>query len=208
MTVTYAQLALVLGAQAVALSTPGPALLSIVQKAIGQGRGPAIRFGAGLAFGATSWIIATMLGLGLILHRFPAVLAAMTLIGGGYLIYVAAQMWRYADAPLDEMPTADGFWAGYRLNVSNPKPILFFSSLFLTVFPDPFTVQSGAVVYVSMLTLELSFFTLVALTLTTPTIRARALHAKPIIDRVAAVVIGALGAWLLWGLVSGLVRSS
>ncbi len=206
MPVTTTQLALVLGAQAVALSTPGPALISIVQKAIGQGRGPAMRFGAGLAFGATSWIIASMLGLGLILHRFPQVLAAMTLIGGAYLIYVAVQMWRYADAPLDEMPTADGFWAGYRLNVSNPKPILFFSSLFLTVFPDPFTVQSGAVVYLSMLTLELSFFTLVALTLTTPTICARALHAKPIIDRLAAVVIGALGMWLLWGLASGLVR--
>lgn len=197
MTVTYAQLALVLGAQAVALSTPGPALISIVQKAIGQGRGPAMRFGAGLAFGATSWIVASMLGLGLILHRFPQVLAAMTLIGGGYLIYIAVQMWRYADAPLEDMPTADGFWAGYRLNVSNPKPILFFSSLFLTAFPDPFTVQAGALVYLSMLTLELSFFALVALTLTTPAIRARALRAKPVIDRVAAVLIGVLGIWLL-----------
>ena len=186
-----------LGAQAVALSTPGPALISIVQKAISQGRWPAVRFGAGLAFGATSWIVASMLGLGLILHRFPQVLAVMTLIGGGYLIYVAVQMWRYADAPLDEMPTANGFWAGYRLNVSNPKPILFFSSLFLTVFPDPFSLQSGAVVYFSMLTLELCFFTLVALTLTTPNIRAGTLRAKPLIDRMASVLIAALGIWLL-----------
>lgn len=197
MTVTAAQLALVLGAQAVALSTPGPALISIIQKAISQGRLPAMRFGAGLAFGATSWIIASMAGLGLILHRFPQVLVALTLIGGAYLIYVAVQMWRFADAPMQEMQTADGFWAGYRLNVSNPKPILFFSSLFMAVFPDPFTPASGALVYLSMLGLELSFFTLVALTLTTPTIRARALGAKPTIDRVAAVLIGALGLWLL-----------
>lgn len=197
MSISAAQLALVLGAQAVALSTPGPALISIIQKAIGQGRGAALRFGAGLAFGATSWIIASMLGLGLILHRFPQVFAGMTLIGGGYLIYVAVQMWRFADAPLDEMPTQDGFWAGYRLNVSNPKPILFFSSLFLVVFPDPFTLQSGAVVYLSMLALELSFFALVALTLTTPTIRTCALRAKPMIDRLAALIIAALGIWLL-----------
>jgi len=195
--ISAAQLALVLGAQAVALSTPGPALISIIQKAIGQGRGAALRFGAGLAFGATSWIIASMLGLGLILHRFPQVFAGMTLIGGGYLIYVAVQMWRFADAPLGEMPTQDGFWAGYRLNVSNPKPILFFSSLFLVVFPDPFTLQSGAVVYLSMLALELSFFALVALTLTTPNIRARALRAKPMIDRAAALIIAGLGVWLL-----------
>ena len=79
MSVSAAQLALVLGAQAVALSTPGPALISIVQKAIGQGRGPAMRFGAGLAFGATSWIVASMLGLGLILHRFPQGLQALRL---------------------------------------------------------------------------------------------------------------------------------
>jgi threonine/homoserine/homoserine lactone efflux protein len=201
MPVTAVQLALVLGAQVVALATPGPALISISQKAIAEGRGPALRFGAGLAFGATSWVLASMLGLGLVLHRFPALLTAMTLLGGGYLIYIAWEIWRHAHAPLAETAAANGFWAGYRLNVSNPKPILFFSSLFLSVFPDPFTLQSGAAVYLSMLSLELTFFTAIALTLTTPHIRARALRAKPIIDRTAAIVIGGLGVWLLAGLV-------
>ena len=202
MPVTAAQLALVLGAQAVALATPGPALISISQKAIAQGRGPALRYGAGLAFGATSWVLASMLGLGFVLHRFPALLTAMTLLGGGYLIWVALAIWRGANDPLDEtaMP-ASGFWAGYRLNVSNPKPILFFASLILTVFPDPFTLASGAAVYLSMLTLELSFFALIALTLTTPHIRARALRVKHINDRRVAVVIGPMAAWGWWGLV-------
>lgn len=202
MPVSAAQLALVLGAQAVALATPGPALVSISQKAIAEGRGPALLFGLGLGFGATSWVLASMLGLGIILHRFPVLITAMTLLGGGYLIYTAWHIWRGADAPLNETgAAANGFWAGYLLNVSNPKPILFFASLFLSVFPEPFTLASGAVVYLSMLALELSFFTAVALTLTTPHIRARALRAKPVIDRTAAVVIGALGVWLLAGLV-------
>ena len=201
MPVTAAQLALVLGAQAVALATPGPALVSISQKAIAQGRAPALLFGLGLGFGATSWVLASMLGLGIIFHRFPVLITAMTLLGGGYLIYTAWQIWRGADAPLNEgAAAANGFWAGYLLNVSNPKPILFFASLFLSVFPEPFTLASGAVVYVSMLTLELSFFTAVAMTLTTPSVRARALQAKPVIDRLAAAVIGALGLWLWWGL--------
>ncbi len=201
MPVTAAQLALVLGAQAVALATPGPALVSISQKAIAQGRAPALLFGLGLGFGATSWVLASMLGLGIIFHRFPVLITAMTLLGGGYLIYTAWQIWRGADAPLNEgAAAANGFWAGYLLNVSNPKPILFFASLFLSVFPEPFTLASGAVVYVSMLTLELSFFTAVAMTLTTPSVRARALRAKPVIDRLAAAVIGALGLWLWWGL--------
>lgn len=202
MPVTAAQLALVLGAQAVALATPGPALVSISQKAIAQGRAPALMFGLGLGFGATSWVLASMLGLGIIFHRFPVLITAMTLLGGGYLIYTAWAIWRGADAPLNEgAAAANGFWAGYLLNVSNPKPILFFASLFLSVFPEPFTLASGSAVYLSMLTLELSFFTAVALTLTTPSVRARALQAKPVIDRVAAVVIGALGVWLWWGLV-------
>ena len=202
MPVTAAQLALVLGAQAVALATPGPALVSISQKAISQGRAPALLFGLGLGFGATSWVLASMLGLGILFHRFPVLITAMTLLGGGYLIYTAWAIWRRADAPLYEgAAAANGFWAGYLLNVSNPKPILFFASLFLSVFPEPFTLASGAAVYLSMLALELSFFTAVALTLTTPSVRARALRAKPVIDRVAAVVIGGLGAWLLWGLV-------
>jgi threonine/homoserine/homoserine lactone efflux protein len=201
MPVTAAQLALVLGAQAVALATPGPALVSISQKAIAQGRAPALLFGLGLGFGATSWVLASMLGLGIIFHRFPVLITAMTLLGGGYLIYTAWQIWRGADTPLNEgAAAANGFWAGYLLNVSNPKPILFFASLFLSVFPEPFTLASGAVVYVSMLTLELSFFTAVAMTLTTPSVRARALQAKPVIDRLAAAVIGALGLWLWWGL--------
>jgi threonine/homoserine/homoserine lactone efflux protein len=202
MPVTAGQLALVLGAQWVALATPGPALIAITQKSITDGRGPALRYGLGLAFGATTWVLASMLGLGFLLNRFPVLLTGMTLLGGGYLLYVAWSMWRGADTPLDEaVTTASGFWAGYRLNVSNPKPILFFASLFLTVFPDPFTLASGSVVYLAMLTSEALFFSAVALTLTTPKIRARALRAKPMIDRVAAVVIAGLGAWLLWGLV-------
>jgi threonine efflux protein len=94
MPVTAAQLALVLGAQAVALATPGPALVSISQKAIAQGRAPALLFGLGLGFGATSWVLASMLGLGIIFHRFPVLITAMTLLGGGYLIYTAWQMRR------------------------------------------------------------------------------------------------------------------
>jgi threonine/homoserine/homoserine lactone efflux protein len=201
MPVTAAQLALVLGTQLVAVATPGPAVISITQKAIAQGRAPAIRFGAGLAFGATTWVLASMLGLGVVLTRFPALQTGMVLLGGGYLIYVAAAMWRGANTPVAQTDgAADGFWAGYLLNVSNPKPILFFASLFLSVFPEPFTIASGAVVYLSMLALELVFFTAVALTLTTPAVRARALQAKPMIDRAAAIVIGALGVWLLLGL--------
>jgi threonine/homoserine/homoserine lactone efflux protein len=202
MPVTGAQLAVVLAAQAVAVATPGPAVVSITQKAIAEGRAPAIRFGLGLAFGATTWVLASMLGLGIVLTRFPALLSGMTLLGAGYLMYVAWAIWRGADRALDHSAAAaNGFWAGYRLNVSNPKPILFFSSLFLSVFPDPFTLASGAVVYAAMLSLEIVFFATVAMTLTTPSIRARALQAKPIIDRVAAVVILALGIYLLWGLV-------
>jgi threonine/homoserine/homoserine lactone efflux protein len=203
MVLTAAQMAIVLGAQAVALATPGPALISITQKAIAHGRGPALRYGMGLGFGATTWIIAAMLGLGFVLQQWPAVLTGMTLLGGTYLVYVAVQIWRGADLPLDmNVENTGGFWAGYRLNISNPKPILFITSLFLSVFPEPFTWATGATVYLSMLALELSFFVLVSMTLTTPTIRARALQAKPMIDRVAAVVIAGLGAWLLWGLVA------
>lgn len=202
MSLSLAQMAIVLGAQGVALATPGPALISITQKAIAHGRGPALRYGMGLGFGATSWVIAAMLGLGFVLRQWPAVLTAMTLLGGAYLVFVAVQIWRGADRPLDmSIHNTGGFWAGYRLNISNPKPILFITSLFLSVFPEPFTLATGAVVYLSMLALELSFFVVVSLTLTTPQIRARALAAKPMIDRVAAVVIAALGVWLLAGLI-------
>lgn len=86
-----------------------------------------------------------------------------------------------------------GFFAGLLVNLTNPKPLLFLTAVFLSIFPAPLTTREGAVVYLLMTAVEIAFYCGVALILTEPAIRARALAAKRWIDRVAALCLGALG---------------
>lgn len=192
---TAAQLALLLTAQLVALASPGPALISMMQKAIADGRPLALRFGVGLAIGATSWALAALLGLAVLIQSHPRLMVALQAAGAVFLICLAWKIWRGADDPVDETAPArkGGFFAGMAVNLTNPKPLLFLTAVFLSIFPAPLSAGEGAVVYVLMTAVEIAFYLAVALILTEPTIRARALAAKRWIDRVAALCLGTLG---------------
>lgn len=192
---TAAQLALLITAQLVALASPGPALISMIQKAIADGRPLALRFGVGLAIGATSWALAALLGLAVLIQTHPRLMMGLQWAGGAFLVYLAWTIWHGADAPVDETAPArkGGFFAGLLVNLTNPKPLLFLTAVFLSIFPTPLTAREGAVVYVAMTAVEIAFYCGVALILTEPAIRARALAAKRWIDRVAALCLGGLG---------------
>lgn len=196
---TSGQLALLVTAQLVALASPGPALISMIQKAIADGRPLALRFGAGLALGATSWALAALLGLAVVIQSLPRLMIALQIAGGLYLVYLAWKIWRGADDGVDETTPArkGGFFAGMAVNLTNPKPLLFLTAVFLSIFPAALTAGEGTVVYLLMTAVELAFYGAVALILTEPSIRRRTLAAKAWVDRVAALCLGGLGVSLV-----------
>ena len=82
------------------------------------------------------------------------------------------------------------------LNLSNPKPALFYGSVILSIFP---ALQGGAslVIYLVALSVELSFYAAITALMATAPVRRRYGAAKTWIDRIAGALIGALGLALM-----------
>lgn len=191
------QIALLVSAQAFALISPGPAVVAITQKSFAEGWSRALPYGLGLGFGASLWCAFALAGLSVVFHLVPVLFVALKLLGGAYLVYLAVKIWRGADLPLPAAaPGAglrQGFLGGMLLNLSNPKPALFFSAVILTVFPGVLALTEQATVYGIVLAMEWGFYLAVTLLLTRHAVRAAYLGAKRWIDRGTSVVLGALG---------------
>lgn len=184
-----------------AILSPGPAIIAATQTAFAQGRERALPYGIGLATGASLWCLFALAGLAVVFRLHPALFTGMKVLGGVYLIWMSWGLWRAATLPLPE--AADGrfgrsFWGGIVLNLSNPKPALFYSALILSVFPDPLSVGRQLGIYAACLTTELFWYVVVVLAMSTTVMRNRYFAARLWIDRAAAVALFGLGLMLIF----------
>lgn len=74
-----------------AQAAPGPNLVAVAAAGLGQGRRAAFAVVAGVASGVLIWAGAVAYGLGLVLEAFPTLVVAMKILGGAYLLYLAAK---------------------------------------------------------------------------------------------------------------------
>ena len=194
---TWHQIALFMATHWVAMISPGPAVVATMQRAFSEGRAATLPYALGLAVGASLWCVFALLGLTVLFHLVPALFVGLKLLGAAYLLWVAVSIWRGADGPVADRPAGAalrrGFLGGMALNLSNPKPALFFSAVVLSIFPDPLTGGQQAGLYALALADELAFYTALTLFLTRPGVRAVYLSAKRWIDRTTALALGALG---------------
>lgn len=130
----------VLGVIAVIL-LPGPNSLYCLSVAGQYGARNAYRVIAGIILGDTILILATVLGAGIVLARFPLLFNIMKLAGGLYLLWLALgllrgawQVWqtrRNSAPPVHEVKRQNFFRRALMLSLMNPKAIFFFLSFFL-----------------------------------------------------------------------------
>jgi threonine efflux protein len=78
-------------ATAAAQAAPGPNFVAVAAAALGQGRRAGLWVTIGVTSGVLVWVSAVALGLGVVLELFPALVTAMKIIGGGYLLYIAVK---------------------------------------------------------------------------------------------------------------------
>lgn len=196
MQVTPEHLILFVAALSVAILSPGPAVIAVSQSAFALGRARALPYGWGLAIGASAWCLAALLGLTALFRALPWTYHSIRLAGGAYLIWIAWKMWRHAADPLPDPAEGSkgiGFLGGIVLNLSNPKPALFYSAVLLSIFPGLLSVADKMVIYLTATAVELSFYTALASLMAMPLLRRRYYAAKFWIDRGAGLAIGLLG---------------
>jgi threonine/homoserine/homoserine lactone efflux protein len=127
---------------AVALAvTPGPAVLYIVTRSIGQGRAAGVASSLGVAVGSLVHVLAASLGLSAVLATSAVAFNVVKFAGATYLIWLGI---RKLMQPAMAATIAAGerhslarvFRDGVVVNVLNPKTALFFLA-FLPQFIEP-----------------------------------------------------------------------
>lgn len=125
--------------------TPGPNMAFLAVVSATKGR----RFGWGLVWGILVGLtvigLAAALGLAAMISENHLLYQSITLLGGLYIMWLAAQEWRDASRPIAAFETEHRsvrsyFVHGVAINVLNPKAAIFF----LTVLPS-FIRPNGSV---------------------------------------------------------------
>jgi threonine/homoserine/homoserine lactone efflux protein len=124
--VSFDLLALFAGVWLVQLA-PGPNSVAIASVAMRDGRQSALSASAGVAAGVFVWAVLFAFGLGALIDRAPVLLTALELVGGAYLLLLAARTLRGgtpsggrgADVPVRH--GRGGFLLGLTVVMTNPK---------------------------------------------------------------------------------------
>jgi len=185
-------------------AVPGPNNFMLMRLGMRRGRSAAIWAGLGTTLSCLTWCVLALVGLGALLAAWPWLYKALRIGGGLYLVYFAIMLWRAkAEAPqLDgEAPRvspAAAVWQGFAINMTNPKSVLFFASIFSAyVGPDtPLWMHVAAVVIVCATCLGWQL--VMAWLFSAKQAAAAYGRAQRPLDRSAAVLMGAFGASLIW----------
>ncbi|MDB2368978.1 LysE family transporter [Octadecabacter sp.] len=184
-----------------ALVSPGPAMLIALRTTLTAGRTHGILTGLGLAVMASIWTAMALLGLNAIFTLFPWAYVAAKTMGAAYLIWLAVKMWRAAHTPFADVarPGAPGraVMTGFAANLANPKSMLFAASVLVVIFPHDITLGAKTIIVANQLVVEFIAYTGFAILVSTPPARTGYLRMKPLLDRLASVVLGALGLRLI-----------
>ena len=121
--------------------TPGPDMLYVIARSVGQGRTAGIVSALGIGAGCFFHIFAVAFGLAEFLRAVPVAYQAVRYAGAAYLIWLGARM--LLSRPQPEGPIAirpatarQIFLQGMINNILNPKVAMFFLA-FLPQFIDP-----------------------------------------------------------------------
>ena len=183
-----------------AVVSPGPAVLMSARTGLTEGFRTGVMLALGIASGAVIWALAAMFGLHLIFDAAPSLLWALKIGGAAYLLWMAWHLWRDAKEPFiaeDARPVPRSPFAAYRLglwtNLSNPKAVVMYSSIFLgTIGPrTPVWVLSALILLI--LVAETAWNSLVARIFSMDHTRAAYIGLKTVIDRCFGAALALLG---------------
>jgi threonine/homoserine/homoserine lactone efflux protein len=121
--------------------TPGPSVMYVMSRSLGQGRTAGLVSALGLGTGSLLHAVAATLGLSVVIAYSPAAYAMLKYLGAAYLVYLGVTILRQRTIQLAEvgpagLSLARVYWQGALTEILNPKIAVFFLS-FLPQFVDP-----------------------------------------------------------------------
>lgn len=180
--------------------SPGPAVLMAARTGVTEGLRTGAFLAAGIGLGGVIWAAAALFGLNIVFQAAPALLWALKLLGGAYLLWMAWGMWRDAAKPLDigqesRLPrsAASAFRLGLFTQLANPKPAVLFSAIFIGTVPQGTAPWVYAALLVVVFLNETVWNILVARIFSFERTRAGYISLKTVIDRSFGGLLAVLG---------------
>jgi threonine/homoserine/homoserine lactone efflux protein len=127
------------GLYAIAIATPGPAIIAIVARALGSGFKSVIPGAMGVLVGDLILMTLSAFGLALAAQAMGQMFLAVKIAGALYLLYLGYKYWTaevLETGIVVPQSAGRGFLAYLGLTLGNPKAIAFFVAL-LPVAVDP-----------------------------------------------------------------------
>lgn len=183
-----------------AVASPGPSTVLVIQTAAVSGRRAGLLAAFAMMLGALAWAAAALYGLQILFARFDWLYVAFRIGGALYLLYLAYMLVRHAGAPLPEASPSvvrGGAWQGFTkallLQLSNPKVMVFMGSIFVSLLPAQPPAWMDATVLTIVAINEFSWFALLTLLFSGETARAFYRRTKLWLDRIMGGALGLLG---------------
>ena len=123
----------------VIIVAPGADFALVIRQCIVHGRRTALITSVGIGMSLLFHISYTILGIGLIVSKSLLLFSALKWAGAAYLIWLGIQSWRDSGYRMgsedisketSKLSAPRAFAMGFITNALNPKPVLFFLSLF------------------------------------------------------------------------------
>ena len=188
-----------------ALLSPGPDFVLLVKSAIKNGGKKSIGVAAGIASANAVYISLCLIGVGSILASSVAIMIALKIAGGLFLIYLAymalkAKKTSYSDLAIvsvqrEKIVTTfkKEVFTGFMSGILNPKNLLFYLSLFTVVLTGDVSFIFKFALGIWMTLMVFVWDVAIIYFLSTNRVRAKFSKAAYYIDKITGAVLGLIG---------------
>jgi threonine/homoserine/homoserine lactone efflux protein len=113
-------------------ATPGPAVLYLIGRAVGEGCRAGFASMLGIEAGELAWIVCAAVGLSALLAHSALALSGLRYLGAAYLILIGIRSWKHPESITALPPTRSthAVAQGFIIQILNPKVALFFLAYF------------------------------------------------------------------------------
>lgn len=193
----------------IALMSPGPDFFFVSQTAASRSRREAMMGVLGISLGIVVWAGVALMGLHLILQKM-AWLHQIIMVGAGiYLCWMGWQLLRSARSQnAQSVPSAEvkvalpkpgrSFIRGFLTNLSNPKAVIYFGSVFSLFVGDDVGAGARWGLFLLIIAETFVWFSLVAVVFALPTMRRGYQRLAKWIDGLAGVLFTGFGLHLIF----------
>lgn len=193
----------------IALVSPGPDFFFVSQTAASRSRKDAMMGVVGITLGVAVWAAVALMGLHLILQKMAWLHQIITVGGGLYLCWMGWQLLKSArarklagdtdevESPVDLPARGRTFMRGLLTNLSNPKAVIYFGSVFSLFVGDNVSGGERGGLFILIVAETFVWFSVVAMVFALPAMRRGYQRLAKWIDGVAGVVFTGFGIALI-----------